>query len=388
MMRYCTRCVLPDSRPHLGLDKSGVCMACRRHAQRPKVDWATRQLAFTELVRSVRSLGRDYDCVIPVSGGKDSTWQTAMCLDYGLKPLAVTWRTPGRTRLGQQNLDNLIRLGVDHIDYSISPDVERRFMLKTFTEAGSTAIPMHLAIFSIPFKVAVAFDIPLVVWGENSATEYGGRDEDARSEVLNSEWVSRYGVTQGTTAADWVSADLSARELTAYTPPDDDALKRTRCQAVFLGHYFPWDPEHTKDVAAAHGFTVDHAGPRTGLFDYADIDDDFISLHHWIKWYKFGFTRTYDNLSLEIRNGRTTREQAIEHLRLRGDETPWRDLESFSEYSGKPLDLLLETALTFRNTRVWSQRQDGVWKIPGFLIPDWDWQAGEGPQDSRSQGAR
>jgi N-acetyl sugar amidotransferase len=375
MMRYCRRCVLPDSRPHLELNEAGVCIPCLRHAQRPEVDWLKREAAFAELVSSVRALGRDYDCVIPVSGGKDSTWQTAVCLDYGLKPLAVTWRSPGRTRLGQRNLDNLIRLGVDHIDYSISPDVERRFMLKTLAEAGSTAIPMHLAIFSIPLRVAVAFDIPLVVWGENSATEYGGRDADARSEVLNSEWVARYGVTQGTTAANWVGDDLRPDELTAYTPPDDAALGKAGTHAVFLGHYFPWDPEYTKNVAAAHGFSVDQTGPRTGLFDYADIDDDFISLHHWLKWYKFGFTRTYDNLSLEIRNGRISREQAVEHIRQRGDETPWNDLRLFSEFSGQPLDQLLETAQSFRNEKVWSQRPDGVWEIPGFLIPDWDWPA-------------
>lgn len=383
MMRYCVRCVLPDSRPHLELDEDGICIACRRHSQRPEVDWNKRKAAFTDLVTSVRSLGRDYDCVIPVSGGKDSTWQTAVCLDYGLKPLAVTWRAPGRTPLGQRNLDNLIRLGVDHIDYSIKPDVECRFMLKTFAAAGSTAIPMHLAIFSIPLKVAVAFDIPLIVWGENSATEYGGRDEDARSEIMNSDWVHRYGVTQGTTAADWVGADLTAREVAAYTPPTDEALEKAGTRAVFLGHYFPWDPEQTKDVAAAHGFSVDEDGPRTGLFDYADIDDDFISLHHWMKWYKFGFTRTYDNLSLEIRNGRITREQAVNHIRQRGDETPWRDLQLFSEFTGQPVDQLRKTAQTFRNEKVWSQRDDGVWQIPGFLIPDWDWQSRDAAPEVR-----
>jgi len=250
-------------------------------------------------------------------------------------------------------------------------------MLKTFSAAGSTAIPMHLAIFSIPLKVAVAFDIPLVVWGENSAMEYGGRDEDARSENLNSEWVARYGVTQGTSAADWAGKDLLPQELAAYWPPSDAELERSGTRAVFLGHYFPWDPEYTKDVAATHGFRADETGPRTGSFDYADIDDNFISLHHWVKWYKFGFTRTYDNLSLEIRNGRITREQAVEHIRQRGDETPWNDLKLFSEFTGRSQEQLIATAQTFRNTDVWRQRPDGVWEIPGFLIPGWDWQAGE-----------
>ena len=109
-------------------------------------------------------------------------------------------------------------------------------MLKTFEVAGSTAIPMHLAIFSIPLRVAVALNIPLVVWGENSAAEYGGRDEDAHSEILNSDWVRRYGVTQGTTATDWVSPELSAQDLNVYTPPNDAVLDKAGTRAIFLGH--------------------------------------------------------------------------------------------------------------------------------------------------------
>jgi len=325
------------------------------------------------MCEEVRSLGRDYDCVIPVSGGKDSTWQVAMCLEQGLNPLAVTWRSPGRTAIGQRNLDNLISLGVDHIDYSINPDIERDFMLRTFEKAGSTAISMHLAIFSIPLRIAVKFNIPLVVYGENSASEYGGRDEDAFSELLDSNWIQRYGVTQGTVAADWTDGELTARDLLAYSPPSSRELESSGTKAVFLGHYFPWDPKTTRDAAIACGFEIDSNGPRTGLFDYADIDDDFISLHHWMKWYKFGFTRTYDNLSLEIRNGRMTRDEAVETLRKRGDETPWEDLQIFSSFAGVSIERLLSIAETFRNTGIWSRRPDGIWEIPGFLVDEWHW---------------
>jgi len=325
------------------------------------------------LCEEVRSLGRDFDCVIPESGGKDSTWQVATCIEYGLKPLAVTWRSPGRSAIGQRNLDNLISLGVDHIDYSINPDVERRFMLQTFEKAGSTAIPMHLAIFAIPLRIATTYGIPLVVYGENSASEYGGRDEDARSELLDANWVHRYGVTQGTVAADGTGAGLSARDLFAYTPPSALALASSGTRAVFLGHYFPWDPQATRDAAIAKGFETESDGPRTGFFDYADIEDDFISLHHWMKWYKFGFTRTYDNLSLEIRNGRMTREKAIVVLRQRGDETPIEDLKRFAAFAGVPFERLLAIAETFRNETVWTRRSDNVWEIPGFLIEEWPW---------------
>ena len=116
---------------------------------------------FAEVVGKAKAQSRGYDCLIPVSGGKDSTWQVIKCLEYGLNPLCVTWKTPARTQLGQQNLDNLVGLGVDHIDYQINPKVERKFMLEAFKRFGSTAVPMHMAIFSIPAQIAARFRIPL-----------------------------------------------------------------------------------------------------------------------------------------------------------------------------------------------------------------------------------
>ena len=166
-MRYCARCVLPDSRPNLTFDGEGVCDACRNHARKDVIDWAARRDRFRSVVEAARSNSSGYDCIVPVSGGKDSTWQVVTCLDHGLKPLAVTWRPPGRTAIGQRNLDNLIRLGVDHIDYSVDPRVEKEFMWAAFDRFGSTAVPMHMALFSIPLTLAVRLSIPLVVWGEN-----------------------------------------------------------------------------------------------------------------------------------------------------------------------------------------------------------------------------
>ena len=128
----------------------------------------------------------------------------------------------------------------------------------------------------------------------------------------------------------------------------------------------------TRRVAAEHGFVADRKGPRTGLYDYADIDDEFISIHHWLKWYKFGFTRLFDNLSLEIRNGRMTREQAMATVRARGDETPREDIAKLCEFLGIPSQRFFDIAETFRNRNIWV-RDDVTWKIPGFLIPEWNW---------------
>jgi hypothetical protein len=245
-------------------------------------------------------------------------------------------------------------------------------MLKALERLGSTAVPMHLAIFNIPLKIAARFYIPLVVWGENSAFEYAGTGEESRGFRLDGRWLKKYGVTHGTSARDWVSDDLTEKELTAYFGPGDAELEAKGVLAVFLGYYFPWDPATSLEVARAHGFAARREGAKTGYYDYADIDDDFISIHHYLKWYKFGFTRTYDNLALEIRNGRLTRDEAIAVLRARGDETPHEDIARFCAFVGISRERFFEIIEKFRNREVWSRR-GGKWVIEDFLIPDWRW---------------
>lgn len=373
-MNYCSRCIIPDTRPNIVLDADGVCNACRTHATRPNIDWKQREGAFRLVVENARTRSKGYDCVIPVSGGKDSTWQVIQCLEYGLKPLAVTWKTPARTEIGRANLENLIRLGIDHIDYQISPAVERKFLYRSFVKYGTTAIPMHMAIFNIPLMIAVRFDIPLVVWGENSAFEYGGTEEETKGFRLDDQWMRKYGVTHGTTAEDWVSDELTRKELTPYLGPSPVDVHVKGTLAVFLGYYFPWDPDHSLKVAAANGFRVRLEGPKTGYYNYADIDDDFISIHHYLKWYKFGFTRLFDNLALEIRNGRLTRDQAIAELRVRGTQTPYDDINEFCNFIGIQPAHFWEIAERFRNPHIWA-RINGSWAIPGFLVREWDWHA-------------
>lgn len=371
-MKWCKSCVLPDTRPDLVIGPDGICNACRGHEARTEIDWSARAEAFVSVVESAKARGDGYDCLIPVSGGKDSTWQVVKCLEYGLKPLAVTWRPPGRTEIGRRNLDNLISLGVDHIDYSFNPDVERVFMRKAFERTGTPALPMHMGVYNMPLTVAHRFGIPLVVWGENSADEYGSKDEEARGFRLSETWLDRHGVTHGTGPKDWVDEDLTEKDLLPYFRPSGTELTERNITGIFLGYYFPWDPETSLEVARDHGFQSDPNGPKTGLYDYADIDDDFISIHHYLKWYKFGFTRLFDNLSLEIRNGRMTRPEAIEIIRARGDQRPEEDVASFCAFlrmSEEEFDAVLER---FRNHGIW-KLEDGVWKMPEFLIPDWEW---------------
>jgi len=379
MPRYCIRCILPEDRPGVLLDAEGVCRGCRNAEAKRRIDWSERSAAFDRVVEHARSRAASYDCVIPVSGGKDSFWQVASCLERGLRPLCVTYAVPGRTELGTRNLCRLLELGVDHLELRIDPHVERLFVERAFRKTGIPGLVSHMAIYRWPLRVAVTHDIPLVIYGENSAFEYGSEDDRLVGEAVDARWLERFGVTAGTTAQDWADDDLPLRRLAAFLPVDEAVLAERGTRAVFLGYYLPWDPQGSLRVALHHGFQPRAEGARVGHYDYVNIDDDMIGVHHHPKWHKFGITRTWDTLSMEIRNGRMTREEAIAHLRARGDETPWDDIAVFCDYLGISQRDYFSVVEGFRNASLWTRR-DRRWVIDGFLVPDFPWPADPEPR--------
>lgn len=371
-MKYCNNCLLPDSRPGLKIHSDGICNACKNSiVKKEEINWEDRELIFKQLVGKTKSISNGYDCLIPVSGGKDSTWQVLKCLEYGLKPLCFSWRPPSRTKLGQINLDNLISLGVDHIDYSISPKTEKKFLLESLKRYGAVAIPMHMAIFNIAPKLAINFNIPLIIWGENSAFEYGSEDKIHEGFSMDEAWIKTFGVVHGTTYKDWINDDLTIKDLEAYKTPNYDLLNKKEIKAIFLGQYFKWDPEITANKAREYGFKFGNQA-KVGFYDYADLDDNFISVHHFPKWHKFGFSRIFDNLSLEIRNGRISRNNAIEILKNKGPEIPMSDIKLFCKYVGIEIKDFFQIIEKFRNHNIW-HFDNGTWKINDFIIENWNW---------------
>lgn len=372
-IKYCKRCLLPNTRPGINIGDDGVSNVWKESITKNyNIDWDKREDQFKTLVSQIKKKEKEYDCIVPVSGGKDSTWQILKCIEYGLNVLAVTWKTPARTKIGQSNLDNLISLGVDHIDFTINPDVEKKFMYKSFVKFGTTALPMHMALFNIPLKIAVKFDIPLVIWGENSAVEYGTDDESLMSFEMNSKWLKKHGVMHGTTAKDWIGKDLTKKDLTPYFGPNDKELNKAGVNAIFLGHFFKWDPERSLKIAKENGFKVRVEGPKTGYYNYADIDCDFISIHHFIKWYKFGFTRLFDNLAIELKKGRITIDEAKKIIKDYGIQEPKNDINKLCDFLGIEKSHFYNILESFRNHKIWIQ-ENKKWKIKNFPISDWKW---------------
>ena len=374
-IKYCKFCVLPNTRPNISFNaKNNACSVCNSlKNKKQKINWKSREKQFRKIVNVTKNKNKIYDCVIPVSGGKDSTWQVLTALKYDLRPLCVTWKTPARNKIGEFNLKNLVNLSVNHIDFSISPNVEKYFTLKAFKRYANPLIPMHMALHSIPVQIAAKMKIPLVLWGENSASEYGGNKESLKGKFMTSAWRKVYGVTQGTLAKDWVDKKISIKNLAPYVMPSNRELKQSGVKELFLGYYFKWDPKKVFNISKKFGFKP-AIKPKTGYYSFADIDDEFlITIHHWLKWYKYGFTRLWDNLSIEIRNGRLSRKEAIKIIKKKGNEFPVQEIKKFCDYLEISVKKFLVITERFRNKKIWFKDKNGIWKIRNFLINKWKW---------------
>ena len=372
-MKYCIKCILPNTRPNLELNINNICSSCLNSGKKKiNINWKNREREFKKLINKSKKKSSNYDCVIPVSGGKDSTWQVLTALKYKMRPLCVTWKTPSRNQIGQTNLNNLISLGVDHIDFTVNPKIEKYFILKSFQKYGSTLIPMHMAIHGIPTFIALKYNIPLVIQGENSAFEYGGSNKLSNLKNTNLNYLKKYGVTHKTTSKDWFDKKLNKKNMAPYFWPSFRELKKKNIRTIFLGYYFKFDPVKSYKIAQKSGFKK-ILKPKTGVYNFADIDDDFlITIHHWLKWYKFGFTRTWDNLSIEIRNRRLTRKNAIKILKSKIDKKPTKEIKKFCNYLNISEKLFYKIVEKFRNKKIWKKNKD-VWYIDNFLIKDWKW---------------
>jgi N-acetyl sugar amidotransferase len=334
VIRYCTRCLLPETKPDLWFDDDGVCAACVTFDARSEVDWSERLQSLNEIVARYRSPSR-WDCIVPVSGGKDSTWQVLQVLQLGLNPLCVTATTCHLSELGRRNIRNIQNLGVDHIQFSPNPRVRASLNRIGLRYVGDISWAEHVGIFTIPVQAAVAYEIPLIVWGENSQNEYGGPASDANSPVLDRAWLEEFGGLLGLRVADVLGIDgLTERDMAPYVYPTDEALARVGVTGVFLGHYLPWDGLTNAIVATAHGFnSLDHS-VEGSMVGYENLDNYQTGIHDYFKYLKFGYGRATDIASLHVRRGRLSRLTALEIVRRNDGQFPWT-------YLDLPLDQIL-----------------------------------------------
>lgn len=337
MLRYCIRCVMPDTKPDLYLDEQGVCSACHSYERRAEINWDARKRELLQLLEKYRRQdGDNWDCIVPVSGGKDSTYQVVRMLQLGLHPLCVTATTCDLSTIGRKNIENLKRLGVDYVEISPNPLIRVKLNRIGLTQVGDISWPEHVGIFTIPVRAAVQFNIPLIVWGENSQDEYGGPAAAAKNNVLTRRWLEEFGGLLGMRVSDLVGVEgIQEKHLIAYRYPSDEELSRVGVTGLFLGHYLPWDGLSNALIAQANGFTTYHRTVEGSMVSYENLDNYQTGIHDYFKFLKFGFGRATDLACLHLRRGRLTREDALDVVHRLDGQFPW-------EYLGKSLKEILE----------------------------------------------
>lgn len=336
MLTYCKTCVMPDSKPDLLLDEHGVCNACRSYEKRKEVDWDMRYQELLRLLDRYRNKNNtNWDCIVPVSGGKDSTYQVVRILQLGLNPLCVTSTTCDLSQLGRSNIENLKKLGVDYIEVSPNPRVRAKLNRLALMQVGDISWPEHVGIFTIPVRAAVQFNVPLIIWGENSQNEYGGPAAAAGNNVLTRRWLEEFGGMLGLRVQDLIGHEgIEAKHLIPYMYPSDEELQRVGVTGLFLGHYIPWDGLSNMLIAQANGFQTYDKIVEGSLVNYENLDNHQTGIHDYFKFLKFGFGRATDLACLHIRRGRLTRQDGIEAVKRLDGLFPW-------EYLGKPLKEIL-----------------------------------------------
>lgn len=337
MISYCKKCVMPNTKPDLIIDDFGICNACSSFNNRTNIDWEARYKDLLEITNKYKSRNQsNWDCVIPVSGGKDSTYQVVKILQLGLNPLCVTSTTCDLSEIGRMNIENIKKLGVDYIEFSPNPIIRSKLNRIGLINIGDISWPEHVGIFTIPVRVAVQYNIPLIIWGENSQNEYGGPAADSENNHLTRKWLEEFGGLLGMRVSDLTSYEgIENKHLISYTYPTDKELQQIGVTGLFLGYYLPWDGLSNMLIAQANGFITYDKIVEGSYVNYENLDNHQTGIHDYFKFLKFGFGRASDIASLHIRRGRITRHDGIDSVKKLDGLFPW-------EYLGKSLHEILK----------------------------------------------
>lgn len=357
-VQYCKRCVISNMRPRIVFDEKGICNACRfAEHKRTKVNWDEREAELRDLLDRHRSKDGGFDCVVPSSGGKDSSYVAhQLKYEYGMHPLTVTWSPLSYTDIGWQNFQALNAAGLDNIMGTPNGRTVRRLCKAAMIEMGDPFQPFIYGQILFPLNIALKYGIKLIFSGENAEAEYGGSPEawDSKGhgvEDYDKYWFSNFPVEY------WLERGFTRADLTSYLGPTQDQVTAAGVQRYFYGYFKNWVHQRNFYYAAEHcGFRPNTVRTEGTYTKYSSIDDRLDGFHHYFALLKFGIGRCTANAAREVRDGNITREEAVALIRRYDAEFPRKYFPDLLEFCGITEEDFWEIAEIWRNEHVWKRR--------------------------------
>jgi N-acetyl sugar amidotransferase len=361
---YCKKCLTPNSRPRIVFDDNGVCNACLNAETKMAIDWELRRKEFLDYVEKFRARSGPYDCIVPWSGGKDSSAIAhKLKFEFELNPLLVTFSPLLPNDVGAHNREEMLKLGFDHLMVRPNQKVAQRLARRFFTERGNPKVAWDAGVNSIPMQVAVKYNIPLVFYAEHGESEYGGRvlSEEHRkirdiAEVLEHQI--------GDDPHNWVDEEISERDLAPYLYPDVSEVERIGVKAMYFAYFFKWSMyENYEYIRNKIDFRVDSRGRTDGTFtNFDSLDDKIDNLYYYMQYIKFGFGRSARDTSRFVQNGQMTREEGLALVRKYDDEYPRAFLDENLDYLNLSEPEFHRFVDSHRNREIWAF-EGNQWKL-------------------------
>lgn len=318
-MKYCKKCLQTNTRPGITFSSAGICPACEYFSKLQEVNWLERKQILLDIADKYRNPAAQYDCIIGVSGGKDSTRQALWVRDYlKLRPLLVCVSYPPHqiTDVGVNNLSSLIEIGFDLIQLCPAPETWRSLMKHGFNNFVNWAKSTELALFAGPPRVAIDYKIPLIFWGENPGLQLGDLNTLGKNGYDGNNLRNMNTLKGGDLR--WIlKQGFKKRDLVTYNYPSSKEFIKNKLQIIYLGWFLKdWSLINNASISGLSGvkFRKDHPNNTGDLYQVTSLDDDWVTLNQMIKYYKYGFGRASDYVNEMIRLGSITREEGIDLL--------------------------------------------------------------------------
>lgn len=321
-IQYCIRCCMPETQEGIKFDEMGICQACQSSEQKIHIDWTLREKELKKILDDAKvKAGDNYDCIIPISGGKDSTFQLHVLTKiYGVKPLVVTFNHNWYSETGWYNLQNALhQFNVDHIMFTPNRDLVNRLAKKSLEGIGDACWHCHAGVGAFPLQIAVKFKIPLLVWGESIAESSGRATYQCPIHKFDKDYFTK--VSAKLKPEEMVCEYLSERDLYLFNVPSIEEIEEIGVFGIHLGNYIFWDDERqTEFVRDTYGWKeTEIEGTYKG---YKSAECIMPGMHDFTCYLKRGFGRASFHAAVDIRNGLLTRAEGIELAKKYDTERP------------------------------------------------------------------